>query len=61
MEAARGSAHGINPYPVRSSFDFSECIRFLLSAPCQPLHVIELESLGKKSNGHQETALSKVL
>lgn len=61
VETTRGPAHGINLYPVRSSFDFSEYMRFLLSAPCQPLHVIELESLGKKLNGHEETGLSKLL
>lgn len=42
----------------RSSFDFSECMRFLLSVPCQPLHIIE--SLGKKLNGQEEVNISKL-
>lgn len=60
MEAARSPAHSINPYPVRSSFDFSEYKMFLLSAPCRPLYIIELDSLGKKLNGQEETGLSKL-
>lgn len=44
----------------KSGFDFSEYKMFLLSAACQPLYVIELESLGKKLNGQEEIGLSKL-